>query len=445
MISKLLYGLQRGVLELREHLRLLVVIALLLIFPVLLLYFQASVHETAIQHLRTSEKQTVALIHQQLRELATTEEQFLTAAAMSQDNFSSLKAAAVYNNTAGTYTETISTVPALNIPDFLLAAAPASREVFIFEEQGSVNRAWTAVSLTVDGQAVIVSTYDFAATDGVVAKRTQDIYLLFGFGYVLLIAITYWLVRQIDWQARYETIADQLHEHQLLLNSVTHEFRSPLTAIKGHLSFLRESNRLRARDLESLEKLELSTERLQHLVNDFLEVGRLQTGGLKASITLVPIQGVVTEVLHELGPLAAKKGLVLRDSTNDSSIELQTDRLRLVQILHNVVNNAIKYSTEGTISVVYERTPLSVTIRVQDTGSGISAEDQQKLFQPFVRVGNAAQSGVEGSGLGMWITKRLVELLGGSIGIESIKSVGTHVVITFDLRKIAQKAREGIL
>jgi signal transduction histidine kinase len=157
------------------------------------------------------------------------------------------------------------------------------------------------------------------------------------------------------------------------------------------------------------------------------------------------VKGVVEQVINDLGAVAAAKEIVLRDQSRSDTISLQTDRHRLLQILYNVVSNAVKYSSEGEVSIAYDETPLAVTIRVQDTGHGISAEDQKKLFQPFSRVGNAEASGEVGSGLGMWITKQLVEHLGGTIGVESIKDVGTHVVLTFDKRKIAQKIREGIL
>jgi signal transduction histidine kinase len=102
-----------------------------------------------------------------------------------------------------------------------------------------------------------------------------------------------------------------------------------------------------------------------------------------------------------------------------------------LQILTNVVSNSLKYTPQGVVELQCSQQGKYVEIIVKDTGTGISAEDQKKLFAPFVRVGGVDQTVTTGTGLGMWITKQLVEILGGDIGVESIKGVGTHVVITF--------------
>ena len=96
-----------------------------------------------------------------------------------------------------------------------------------------------------------------------------------------------------------------------------------------------------------------------------------------------------------------------------------------------MAGKAIKYTNKGTVEVECAQIPGEVTIRIKDTGTGISAEDQKKLFAPFTRVGGVDDTATTGTGLGMWITKQLVTLLGGTIGVESIKGVGTHIVINF--------------
>jgi two-component system sensor histidine kinase EvgS len=95
------------------------------------------------------------------------------------------------------------------------------------------------------------------------------------------------------------------------------------------------------------------------------------------------------------------------------------------------VSNSVKYTDSGEIELECQKKSTQLTIRIKDTGTGISAEDQKKLFAPFTRVGEVDESTVTGSGLGMWITKQFVSLLDGDIGVESIKGVGTHIVITF--------------
>jgi signal transduction histidine kinase len=94
------------------------------------------------------------------------------------------------------------------------------------------------------------------------------------------------------------------------------------------------------------------------------------------------------------------------------------------------VSNAIKYTQNGAIELSIEEKSAYIEVRVKDTGMGISAEDQKKLFAPFFRVANEDVSKITGTGLGMWITKQLIELMGATIGVESIKGVGTHIVIS---------------
>ena len=103
----------------------------------------------------------------------------------------------------------------------------------------------------------------------------------------------------------------------------------------------------------------------------------------------------------------------------------------MTQVVTNIVTNAIKYTESGSVTLECAYKTNILTIKVKDTGTGISADDQQKLFAPFTRVGGVDDSAITGSGLGMWITKQLVELLGGSVGVESIEGIGTHIVMTF--------------
>jgi signal transduction histidine kinase len=447
MISRLLYGLQAGLKALNLHAKFLIVIALLFVLPLLIIYAYTQIQQVALENIRTTEKQLVSVIHQQLEAVVVDEELFLDRANALIDSYEPLTAASLITTGNGEYTVSASTLDSSAVlQQFILDTTPANGEVFIFDATDGNVREWVANSRTEGSGVVLIQTsYSFARSDAVITDRTVELGGLLLGTYGLLLLIAYWLVRQIDWQRSYDRMEGRLAEQKQLVSMVTHEFRTPLTAIAGHVSFLRESNRLRSRDLDSLDKVEKSTNRLQRLVNDFLEVSRLQLGTFSTSVTIVPVKGVVQQVINDLGAVAAAKEIVLRDQSRSDSISLQTDRHRLLQILYNVVSNAVKYSSEGEVSIAYDETPLAVMIRVQDTGHGISAEDQKKLFQPFSRVGNAEASGEVGSGLGMWITKQLVEHLGGTIGIESIKDVGTHVVLTFDKRKIAQKIREGIL
>jgi signal transduction histidine kinase len=216
---------------------------------------------------------------------------------------------------------------------------------------------------------------------------------------------------------------------------IAHEFRTPLTAIKGYASFLQESQSLTKDELRFVDTIRESTERLVLLVNDFLEVARIQSGKMKIEAKQLDIRSVISKVVESLDTGAAQKGLRLVYTPGLKPQLLITDQNRLIQILTNIISNSIKYTKVGTVEISCEESRNGLTVRIKDTGMGITADDQQKLFAPFSRVGGVEHTTTTGTGLGMWITKQLVELLGGTIAIESIKEVGTHVVIHFKRKR----------
>ncbi len=210
-----------------------------------------------------------------------------------------------------------------------------------------------------------------------------------------------------------------------------HEFRTPLTAIRGYNSFLSESKTLTEQEKKHVTTIAQSTDRLLALVNDFLEVARLHSGKQLLKLETVDIQPTIVAVIHTLTPLATEKGLSLTYHQLAVPVVLSTDTKRLYQILQNLVSNAIKYTEKGSVEIVCDPTPRAVSLVIKDTGSGISADDQKRLFAPFSRVGGVEKSATTGTGLGMWITKQFIEALRGDVSVESIKGVGTHVVINF--------------
>jgi hypothetical protein len=167
------------------------------------------------------------------------------------------------------------------------------------------------------------------------------------------------------------------------------------------------------------------------LVNDFLEVARLQSGKLTIEPKSVDMRDILETVAESLNSLAVKKGLSLVYERPAKPIMVSTDPDRMQQVLINIVTNAIKYTDTGQVELECTSNSQRFVIKVKDTGMGISAEDQKKLFAPFTRVGGVDKTDTTGTGLGMWITRQLVGLLDGEIGVESIEGVGTHVVVTF--------------
>ena len=152
---------------------------------------------------------------------------------------------------------------------------------------------------------------------------------------------------------------------------------------------------------------------------------------MNLEMTTVDVQPTIMAVVDALQPIAKEKNLQLAFHKLAVPITLTTDTRRLYQILQNLISNSLKYTKTGSVEVTVDAAPKAVSIRIKDTGMGISAEDQQRLFAPFSRVGGVEQTKITGTGLGMWITKQLVETLRGTITVESIKGVGTHGVVVF--------------
>lgn len=281
-----------------------------------------------------------------------------------------------------------------------------------------------------DGGLVIFSAHDFSDLQAVLQARTVNstfaLFVIFAF----IIGLAYWVAKQINYQSLFSKAKDKLQERDLFANSLAHELRSPLTAIKGYASLLREGGELNKENSGYVETIENSADRLIGLISDFLEAARIQSGKLALTATEVDLNHLVTKTVAELTPVATAKDLQLSATLTEAACVVTSDEKRLAQVLTNIISNSLKYTAAGSVTVTVTEGKRLNTITIADTGFGISAEDQRKLFAPFARVGDESkQAEITGTGLGMWITKQIITELGGTIEIESIKGVGTHVII----------------
>jgi signal transduction histidine kinase len=308
-------------------------------------------------------------------------------------------------------------------------------ETFLFQFSRNSQRVEHGISTITHGKktSYIFTEHSYGATDALMIARQQQVYLALPIIYLFLLALSVWLIKLTNWQKQYHQTKKKLDEQMLFTNSVAHELRAPLTAVRGYLSFLRESKNLSSEEQVYAKNINTATERLIRLINDFLEVARIQSGNLKLQFKETEIKNIIKAVQTEFQQLALQKKLDLQVELPDKPVIAETDSARLQQVLTNLVSNAIKYTDQGRVSVALQQTKLRTFIIIKDTGHGISAEDQKKLFGAFTRVGGADTGHVTGTGLGMWITKQLVELLHGTIEVESIEGVGTHIKLSFDV------------
>ncbi|KXS31213.1 MAG: histidine kinase [Candidatus Gallionella acididurans] len=222
------------------------------------------------------------------------------------------------------------------------------------------------------------------------------------------------------------------------LSSMSHELRSPLNAILGFAQLM-ESDSLppTSSQKESINQILRAGWHLLKLINEILDLSKIESGQVPLSEEPVDLAEVMLECQSMIEQQAQQRGIKLILPRFDIICFVRADRTRLKQILINLLSNAVKYNSErGTVEVSHtESTPGRIRISIKDSGAGLKPEQLAQLFQPFNRLGQEA-GGEEGTGIGLVVAKRLVELMGGTIGVES--TIGAGSVFWFELNSISE-------
>ena len=214
----------------------------------------------------------------------------------------------------------------------------------------------------------------------------------------------------------------------------THDLRSPLTVISGVISFFTSG---RLGDLSPEQKnmvamMERNTQSLIELVNDLLDASKLESGTMRLDLASTDLRILVGELRETMEPLVREKGLQLHEALAAGLPPVRADRAKLRRILVNLISNAIKFTPKGgQVEIKAERANDLVRIAVSDTGVGIPAEDIPRLFDKYEQARSRATRSEKGTGLGLFITRQLVELHGGQIEVQSQVSQGS--VFSFTL------------
>jgi len=226
------------------------------------------------------------------------------------------------------------------------------------------------------------------------------------------------------------------------LSSMSHELRTPLNAIIG-FSQLLEMEEMDPLQKDSVSEIHKAGKHLLDLINEVLDLARIEAGRMEAEMQEVDLDAVLSEVRALSEPIAARYGISLEVKSNTGSI-IWADYKRMKQVILNLVSNAIKYNREnGSVSVYTETIADKVRIFIKDTGQGIAPEQREGLFEPFNRLG-AEGSEIEGTGIGMMVTRQLVDLMEGEIDFDSTVGQGSLFWVDFSLVQGSEQEQLGI-
>lgn len=248
------------------------------------------------------------------------------------------------------------------------------------------------------------------------------------------------------------SVAEQANKAKtFFLNNMSHDIRTPMNAILGYSTLANAHANEPERVKNYLSKIQTASGHLLSLVNDVLDMSRIESGKTQIEEKVCLLDDLLRGVKNMMSVEADNKGVEFIVSTKDViNNKVLCDSLRLNQVLLNIVSNAVKYTPEGgkvevsltqlpkiqTLAQESAETLANYMIVVKDNGVGMSKEYQEHVFEPFSRERNTTMAGVSGTGLGMTITKTLTELMGGRISLESEQGVGTEITLRFNFKVI---------
>jgi signal transduction histidine kinase len=220
------------------------------------------------------------------------------------------------------------------------------------------------------------------------------------------------------------------------LANMSHEFRTPLNAILGYTSLLLNglSGELQAQQKRDLSLVDSNARHLLAIINDILDISRIEAGKMPLRRTRFAMGGLMHEVLAELEPLITRSRLAVRKQLPRQFPLLFADRAKVKQIMLNLLTNALKFTPEGSVTLQARAEPEWVAIAVIDTGIGIAREDQQRIFEDFSQADSSPARQYGGAGLGLAICRRLAEMMGGRISVASTMGRGSTFTLTLPRR-----------
>ena len=236
-------------------------------------------------------------------------------------------------------------------------------------------------------------------------------------------------------QARDSALTASKHKSEFIAN-MSHELRTPIQSIIGYGELVTEELEVSGlfELIEDMDRIDKNAQRLLSMINTLLNLAKIESGKTDISISQVNIESLITNISDTISPLAIKNGNTFKVIQKQNVLTIDTDKEKIEQVLINLLSNACKFTENGTISFIIENTEHELKFIIQDSGIGLTDEQQGYIFEEFRQVDSGQARKFSGTGLGLAISKGFVELINGTITVESEIGSGSIFVVTLPLQ-----------